>query len=62
MPANGAEVLGIPSWRSPMKNLVLAAIAVIGLSVGAANGHSPFRSMMYHAPAHNFYQNNWMGA
>jgi hypothetical protein len=37
-------------WRIPMKALVLAAL--IGL--GAANGQAS-----YHAPAYNYYQNNW---
>ncbi len=39
-----------------MKAKILIALAALILSVGAANAepHS------YRAPAHNFYQNNWM--
>jgi len=45
-------------WRFPMKALFLAAFVSMGLNMGmsmAADTHS------YHAPAHNYYQNNWMG-
>jgi hypothetical protein len=40
-----------------MKTVILAAFAVLTLSVGIANsgGAEP-----YHAPAYNFQQNNWM--
>jgi hypothetical protein len=38
-----------------MKTLILAAVVILGL--GAANTQAG----PYHAPAHNFYQNNWMG-
>ncbi len=40
-----------------MKIMILAAIAAIGLGVAVANAE---RATAYHAPAHNFYQNNWM--
>ena len=39
-----------------MKNMILAALAALSLGVGAAN----VQAASYHAPAHNFYQNNWM--
>lgn len=39
-----------------MKTMILAISAVLALSVGASNA----MAASYHAPAHNFYQNNWM--
>jgi hypothetical protein len=39
-----------------MKTLLRAAFAVVSLGVAAANG----QPAAYHAPAHNYYQNNWM--
>jgi hypothetical protein len=39
-----------------MKTRILAAITALSLSVGAANA----QSFSYNAPAHNYYQNNWM--
>ncbi|HEX4367611.1 MAG TPA: hypothetical protein VH023_12315 [Rhodopila sp.] len=39
-----------------MKTLIRAAFAVVSLGVAVANGQTP----AYHAPAHNYYQNNWM--
>jgi hypothetical protein len=38
-----------------MKAMILVAIATITLTVSAANSQTQYR-----APAHNFYQNNWM--
>ena len=40
-----------------MKTMILAALAALSLGVAAANAEKP---TMYRAPAHNFYQNNWM--
>jgi hypothetical protein len=40
-----------------MKTMILAAIAAIGFGVAVANAEKP---TAYHAPANNFYQNNWM--
>jgi Spy/CpxP family protein refolding chaperone len=40
-----------------MKTLILAAFAALSLGVAAASAEQP---TAYHAPAHNFYQNNWM--
>jgi len=42
--------------QTPMTNLVFAAVAVLTLSIGVANA----QSLSYNAPAHNYYQNNWM--
>jgi hypothetical protein len=39
-----------------MKTLVLAAVAAFTLSIGVAAA----QSLSYNAPAHNYYQNNWM--
>jgi hypothetical protein len=39
-----------------MKTLILAAFAVVSLGVAAANS----QTVAYRAPAHNYYQNNWM--
>ncbi len=38
-----------------MRIMILAAVATIGLTVGAASSQTQYRT-----PAHNFYQNNWM--
>jgi hypothetical protein len=38
-----------------MKTLILAA-AVLSLTIGVAGA----QSLSYNAPAHNYYQNNWM--
>ncbi|HEX3573032.1 MAG TPA: hypothetical protein VHU42_00405 [Rhodopila sp.] len=40
-----------------MKTLILAAFTAIVLGTGIARAESSG----YHAPAHNYYQNNWMG-
>jgi hypothetical protein len=40
-----------------MQNVILAALAALILGIGAAN----VQAGQYRAPAHNFYQNNWMG-
>jgi hypothetical protein len=37
-------------------NSILAAFVAMCLGVGAVNAHAG----TYRAPAHNFYQNNWM--
>lgn len=39
-----------------MKSMILAAFAVLSLSIGAANAEAA----RYHAPSQNFHQNNWM--
>ena len=39
-----------------MKMMILAAIAAVGLGVTAVN----VQAAVYHAPANNFYQNNWL--
>jgi hypothetical protein len=39
-----------------MKTVVLAIFAALSLSIGSTDVHAA----TYHAPAHNFYQNNWM--
>jgi hypothetical protein len=41
--------------RIPMKAMILVAFAALTLTVSAANSQTQYR-----APAHNFYQNNWM--
>ena len=41
-----------------MKTLIRAAFAVFTLGVGAAHG----QAAQYHAPANNYYQNNWMSS
>ena len=38
-------------WRLPMKAMVLAIL----ISVSAASAQAA-----YHAPAYNYYQNNWV--
>jgi hypothetical protein len=38
-----------------MKAMILVVLATMTLTVGAANSQTQYR-----APAHNFYQNNWM--
>ena len=40
-----------------MKTVILVAFAVLTLSVSIANVST---AEPYRAPAHNFYQNNWM--
>jgi hypothetical protein len=39
-----------------MTGTILAALAVLTLSVSVANA----QSQSYRAPAHNYYQNSWM--
>jgi hypothetical protein len=39
-----------------MRTKLLAAIAILSLGIGAAN----VQAQVYHAPAHNYYQNKWM--
>jgi hypothetical protein len=39
-----------------MRTLVLATIAAFSLSAAVASA----QSLAYNAPAHNYYQNNWM--
>jgi hypothetical protein len=39
-----------------MKIVILAAFTVLSLGVGALNA----QSAVYHAPAQNFHQNNWL--
>ena len=39
-----------------MKTVISAALAALILSAGAATA----QGVLYRAPAHNFYQNNWM--
>ena len=41
-----------------MKTLILAAF--VSLSLGAMGGRALADAQQYHAPAHNYYQNNWM--
>ena len=43
-----------------MKTMFLAAFAALMIGFGAANAQSESHAAGYHAPAHNFYQNNWM--
>jgi hypothetical protein len=45
-------------WRVPMNTMILAALIALSLGAGAANA----QAATYHAPAHNFYQNNWVGS
>jgi hypothetical protein len=40
-----------------MKTLILAAFTAIVLGAGVASAESN----TYRTPAHNYYQNNWMG-
>jgi hypothetical protein len=42
-----------------MKTIILAALAVIGLSTGAANAQSVSHTATVHQPAGNQY--NWLG-
>jgi hypothetical protein len=42
-----------------MKTLVVAAFTALSLAVTAANGTAG-APQPYHAPAQNYYQNNWM--
>ena len=39
-----------------MRTIILAAVAILSLAIGAANA----QTQVYHAPAHNYYQNKWM--
>jgi hypothetical protein len=39
-----------------MKSRILAAFVALTVGAGALNA----QAAAYHAPAHNFYQNNWM--
>jgi len=41
-----------------MKALILAALVAFGLGVGTAGAATDL--FAYQAPAHNYYQNNWM--
>lgn len=43
-----------------MKALIPVAIIVMSLSLGI--GHAQAEPQNYRAPAHNYYQNNWMNA
>lgn len=43
-----------------MKRSILAAIVTATLSLGIA--HANAEASSYRAPAHNYYQNNWMGS
>ena len=38
-----------------MKTVIFGAIVALSLAAGTAKSEPA-----YHAPAHNFYQNNWM--
>jgi hypothetical protein len=38
-----------------MKTMILVVLASLTVTVGVANSQTQYR-----APAHNFYQNNWM--
>jgi hypothetical protein len=39
-----------------MTRLIFAAVAALTLGIGVAKA----QSLSYNAPAHNYYQNNWM--
>ncbi len=41
-----------------MKTIILTLFAVLTIGIGAAMAGA---LASYHAPAQNFYQNNWMG-
>jgi hypothetical protein len=41
-----------------MKTAILAALAALSLTVGAASA----QAARYHAPGQNFHQNNWMSS
>jgi hypothetical protein len=41
-----------------MKTLALAAAVAVGLIVGLSQVYA--ETLAYQAPAHNYYQNNWM--
>ena len=47
-----------PEWRNPMKALILAAL--LSLAIGAGTSFANDETLAYQAPAHNYYQNNWM--
>jgi hypothetical protein len=51
------ERLTRQGWSNPMKTRILVALIALSLGVVTANA----QSQQYRAPAHNFYQNNWMG-
>jgi hypothetical protein len=42
-----------------MKALVVAAFIALSLALTAVDGTAA-APQPYHAPAHNYYQNNWM--
>jgi hypothetical protein len=45
--AIAAERFGRSDWRTPMKTMILAALAVIGLGLGVANAvpaHPPYQT------------------
>jgi hypothetical protein len=50
LPPSKPDISPDDGWRNPMKALVLAAL----IGIGAANAQAA-----YHAPAYNYYQNNW---
>jgi hypothetical protein len=56
IPPNNPAVAPDPLRRLPMKALFVAALMSLSLGFGAIHAQAS-----YHAPAHNFYQNNWMG-
>ena len=41
-----------------MKTLVIAAVVAVGLIAGLSQVSA--ETLAYQAPAHNYYQNNWM--
>jgi len=41
-----------------MKALILAAL--LSLAIGAGTSFANDETLAYQAPAHNYYQNNWM--
>ena len=43
-----------------MKTLILASLMVVGLGAGLTLGNGGPAN--YSAPAHNYYQNNWMNS
>jgi hypothetical protein len=49
-------------WSRPMKKIFLATVAVIGFGIGAADAQTASANMLalYHAPAQNYQQNNWV--
>jgi hypothetical protein len=43
-------------WTIPMRTIILAAAIAMTLGMESVNAET----QPYHAPAHNYYQNNWM--